>query len=155
MEGALYILLSLVVVGAILYLFDRRGKQKGDMDTAYASSRGLADKGDGRLGAEDGDSEAEGSGECCGQHLVCEKDTLSPFGEEIVYYDDEELDRFRGKKPEEYLPEEVEEIRDVLMTLREEDLAGWARSVTQRRIELPEEIREELLMMVRERRGIK
>lgn len=143
MIGALYILLSLVVVGAILYLLELRSRKRSDAHMVGNDTN------------EEIAPDNSENIECCGQHLVCEKESLSPFGEDIVYYDDEELDRFAGKSPDEYSPEEVEEIRDVLMTLRSEDLAGWARSITQRGIELPEDVREELLMMVRERRGIK
>ena len=53
-----------------------------------------------------------------------------------------------------YSAEEIEEFRDVLMTLRGEDIAGWSRSITKRGLILPSEVREELLMLVRERRGI-
>ncbi len=144
MTGALYILLSLVVVGAVLYLFELRSRRE------RASRKSESYDGEGYVP----DSDAEDGG-CCGQHLVCEKELLSPFGEEVIYYDDEELDRFVGREADEYDAGEVEEFRDVLMTLRGDDLAGWVRSITQRRIELPVEIREELLMMVRERRGIK
>ena len=45
---------------------------------------------------------------CCGQHEVCEKDLLR-VGEDIEYYEDEELDRFRGQTS--YSEEEVEELR--------------------------------------------
>lgn len=143
MIGALYILLSLVVVGCLLYLLELLDRKKVDTEP------------EGNYPEIESEDDGSGSGECCGQHLVCEKEMLSPIGEDVVYYDDEELDRFAGRAPGEYLSEEVEEIRDVLMTLRPEDLAGWARSITQRGIELPEDVREELLMMVRERRGIK
>lgn len=144
MIGALYILLSIVVVGLVLYLFELRNRKRKNAEEPESLS-----------GADESLADVAEGGECCGQHLVCEKESLSPFGEEIVYYDDEELDRFAGKRGDEYSEEEIEEIRDVLMTLRGEDLAGWARSITQRGIELPEEIRDELLLMVRERRGIK
>lgn len=144
MTGALYILLSIVVVGLVLYLFELRNRKRKNAEEPESVS-----------GPDGSSADAADSAECCGQHLVCEKESLSPFGEEIVYYDDEELDRFAGKRGDEYSEEEIEEIRDVLMTLRGEDLAGWARSITQRGIELPEEIRDELLLMVRERRGIK
>lgn len=144
MIGALYILLSIVVVGLVLYLFELRNRKRKNAEEPESLS-----------GADESSADVADGGECCGQHLVCEKESLSPFGEEIVYYDDEELDRFAGKRGDEYSEEEIEEIRDVLMTLRGEDLAGWARSITQRGIELPEEIRDELLLMVRERRGIK
>ncbi len=66
----------------------------------------------------------------------------------MVYFDDEELDRFIGRKADEYTPEEIEEFRDVLLTLLPEDVAGWSRSIQVRGITLPSEIREELLMIV-------
>lgn len=65
----------------------------------------------------------------------------------MVYFDDEELDRFIGRKADEYTPEEIEEFRDVLLTLLPEDVAGWSRSI-QVRHHAPSEIREELLMIV-------
>ena len=38
--------------------------------------------------------------ECCGAHEICEKESLlSAVSKEIVYYDDEELDRFSGLTP--------------------------------------------------------
>jgi hypothetical protein len=46
----------------------------------------------------------------------------------------------------------VEQFRDVLLTLRPDDVAGWSRSMQLRGIELPTEVREELLMIVGEQR---
>lgn len=71
---------------------------------------------------------------------------------DIVYYDDEELDRFAGRAADSYTPEETEEFRDVLMTLLPEDVPGWARSITLRGLELPPDVRDELLMLVNEQR---
>ena len=52
--------------------------------------------------------------ECCGQHEVCEKDSLlAAVSKGIEYYDDEELDRFRGRASDDYTDEEVEEFREV------------------------------------------
>ena len=34
--------------------------------------------------------------ECCGLHEVCEKESLRAL-EDVEYYEDEELDRFRGR----------------------------------------------------------
>ena len=37
--------------------------------------------------------------ECCGQHEVCEKDSLlAAVSKQIEYYDDEELDQFIGRR---------------------------------------------------------
>ena len=54
--------------------------------------------------------------ECCGQHEVCEKDSLlAAVSKGIEYYDDEELDRFRGRASDDYTDEEVEEFREVML----------------------------------------
>ena len=38
----------------------------------------------------------EADAECCGQHEICEKESLlAAVSKKIEYYDDEELDRFR------------------------------------------------------------
>ncbi|MDE6400065.1 MAG: phospholipase, partial [Muribaculaceae bacterium] len=75
-----------------------------------------------------------------------------PMDTEIIYYDDEELDRYIGRGADEYTPAEEEEFRDVLMSLLPEDVAGWSRSIQLRKITLPTGIRDELLMIVRELR---
>lgn len=92
--------------------------------------------------------------ECCGAHLVCERETLLQTNAEVVYYDDEELDRLAGKPATEYNDEERQEIRYVFETLLTKDVAGWCRSIQLRNIELPEDVREEALLIVRERRNI-
>lgn len=84
-------------------------------------------------------------------HITCEKDSLlAAVSEKIDYYDDEELDRYAGKDAESYSEEETEQFRDILLTMRPDDIAGWARSLQLRGIALPTEVREELLMIVAE-----
>ena len=91
-------------------------------------------------------------GECCGQHLVCERETLLQTNAKIEYYDDEELDALAGIPAEQYTPAQCEQIQEVFDTLQERDVAGWVRSLQLRNIELPAEVREEALLIVRERR---
>ena len=86
--------------------------------------------------------------ECCGQHEVCEKDSLRLLIEDIDYYEDEELDRFRGRT--EYSDEEVEEFREVLYTMRTDEVAGWMHSLELRQVPLPEELKDEVLLIVGE-----
>lgn len=91
--------------------------------------------------------------ECCGQHEVCEKESLlAAVSKEIEYYDDEELDRFKGRPADQYSEEEIEEFRDVLYTMQEVEVAGWSRSLQLRGIELPDELKDELFLIVGERR---
>lgn len=91
---------------------------------------------------------------CCGRHQVCERESLLTTKPEIVYYDDEELDRLSGISPDDYTPEDLHELNDVFVTLRSEDVVGWLRSLQLRNITLPEELRDEALMIVSERRAI-
>lgn len=90
---------------------------------------------------------------CCGAHLVCERETLLQTNAEIIYYDDEELDSLAGIAPEEYTPEQHDAIADVFHTLQEKDVPGWCRSLQLRHIDLPLDLREEALLIVRERRS--
>lgn len=89
---------------------------------------------------------------CCGAHLVCERETLLQTNAAIEYYDDEELDVLAGMDPEDYSEEQSAMIREVFETLLDKDVAGWCRSIQLRNIALPEDIREQALMIVRDRR---
>lgn len=95
----------------------------------------------------------EADAECCGQHEVCEKESLlAAVSKQVEYYDDEELDRFRGRASDDYSEEEVEEFREVMFTCQEEEVAGWCRSLQLRGIELPDELKDELFLIVGELR---
>lgn len=143
MTGALIILAALIVVGGILYLFHRRDVKRG---TDMAPT--LPPVADMPQGNDDTDSP------CCGMHITCEKDSLlSSVSEEIEYFDDEELDDYRGRKSDSYTDTEIEQFRDVLLTLLPTDIAPWARSIQLRGIELPDCVRDELLMIVAEARA--
>lgn len=92
--------------------------------------------------------------ECCGQHETCERDSLlAAVSKGIEYYDDEELDRFRGRDSEAYEEEEIEEFRNILYTMQEVEVAGWCRSLQLRGIEFPAELKDELFLIVGERRN--
>lgn len=138
MIAALIIAASIVVVGLALYVHHRETGAEGEVSDTVG----------GRAESSAGDSE------CCGQHAVCERDSLlAAVSERIVYYDDEELDVFAGRDAAGYSPAETEQFRDVLLTLLPEDIAGWARSIQLRGIELPPEVRDELIMMISEARA--
>lgn len=137
MTGALVILAAMVVVGLLLYV----------TDVKYFRHHHHSATDNPKVNETAPEEEV-----CCGMHLVCEKTSLSVVSDEIIYFDDEELDRFAGRSPESYSAEETEEFRDVLLTLLPQDLNGWAKSITLRKIELPFEVKDELLMLVSEMR---
>ena len=91
--------------------------------------------------------------ECCGQHEVCEKESLlAAISKDIEYYNDEELDRFRGKESEDYTSDEIEEFREVLFTMRDDEVAGWVRSLQLRSINLPDDNKNDVYLIVGELR---
>ncbi len=140
MTGALIILGVLVLTGLVLYLFHRRDVRRG---RALAPTRGPMQD------VPEGEDSV-----CCGMHSTCEKDSLlASVSDKIEYFDDEELDRFAGRNSDEYEDVEIEEFRDVLLTLLPEDVAPWAPRIQLRGLELPEAVRDELLLMVGEQRG--
>ncbi|WP_279150506.1 phospholipase [Muribaculum intestinale] len=142
MEVILIISLILLVAGVVLWIHDRITRRHNDGSvTAEEVSAATAQE-------DEADSE-----DCCGMHMTCERDSLlTAVSSEVVYYDDEELDRFRGRGADDYSDEEIEEFRDVLLTLLPDDIAGWGRSIQMRDINLPTSIRQELLMIVAEAR---
>ena len=89
---------------------------------------------------------------CCGEHLVCERETLLQTNAQIEYFDDEELNALIGIDAEDYTPEQYQMIREVFETLKASDVPGWVRSIQLRNIQLPLDIREEALLIVVERR---
>ena len=67
--------------------------------------------------------------ECCGQHEICERDSLlAAVSKQIEYYD------------------------DVFYTMQDTDVAGWVRSLQLRGIALPENIKDEVFLIIGERR---
>ncbi len=138
----IFILLAILAFGFLLalgagYLRNRKIEKKiesGEL-TEYPSIKQVEDM------------------ECCGQHETCEKDSLlAAVSKQIEYYNDEELDRFRGRSSDEYTSEESEEFREVLYTMREDEVAGWVRSLQLRAVELPDDLKSEVFLIVGERR---
>lgn len=90
---------------------------------------------------------------CCGQHETCERDSLlAAVSRKVEYYEDEELDSYRGIGSDEYDEEAVNEFRDVLYTLQDVEVAGWLRSLQLREIHLPDALKDEAFLIVGERR---
>lgn len=83
-------------------------------------------------------------GGCCGRHLVCEKKS----DKESLYFDDEELDVYKGRRPDEYSEEEIEEFRNVLYTMKSEEVDLWIQCLQQRGVDLPESLKEEVLLIL-------
>ena len=87
--------------------------------------------------------------ECCGEHEVCEKGKIKrALRTDIEYFDDEELDRYRGTAPDEYDDDAVEEFREVLYTMYPSEIEDWLKSLELREVALPDALRDELIMLL-------
>lgn len=128
MTGAIYILIFTVITGLMLWMTHKP-------DAADSPSEK----------SEKSDEPAEPE-VCCGMHEVCEKFPV----DKPVYFDDEELDAFKGRGADDYSPEEIETFRDVLYTLIPSDVAPWGASLSARGVEMPAPIRDEWIMLVNE-----
>lgn len=121
----MWLVAALVVLGLLLALFHRKDdtsvvQPKGDCATCDGSPRSR-----------------------------CEQDCmLEAATKEVEYFDDEELDNYRGRRADAYSDEEAEQFREVLTTMLPEEVAAWGRSLTLRGIELPNQVKDEYVMLV-------
>ena len=119
----IYLVTSLVVLGIVAALLSLR-QHDGTEATPPAASCGTCD----------------GTNTKCEQECMMEAAT-----KEIEYYDDEDLDRFAGRDADAYTDEEVEEFSEVLYTMQPEEVAGWNRSLILRGINLPNQLKDEVI----------
>jgi hypothetical protein len=67
---------------------------------------------------------------------------------EIEYFDDEELDAFKGKTSGDYSDEEAEQFSEIMYTMRPEEVKDWNRSLILRGINMPDQIKDEAIMLM-------
>ena len=120
-------LIVLALFAAITTLFTK--KKEGEPDVVMPTS---------------GDClSCDGTDDKCEQVCMMEAATR-----EIEYYDDEELDRFRGRQSNQYTDEEAEEFANILYTMQPQEAKGWNRSLILREINVPNQIKDELITMI-------
>lgn len=122
----LYLLLSLVLLGVVAALLGwcsnrRHGEEPVVVNDSCATCNGDNDK--------------------CEQECMMEAATLP-----VEYFDDEELDAFRGRRSDEYTDDEIQQFAYILDTMQPTDVRPWTRSLTLRGIEVPDELKDELFL---------
>lgn len=134
MMPVIILLSALLLVGTILYLTDKK-PVKSDADVT----------------AEDATQTADCTADCCATNDVCPSELLLKAAcNDIVYYDDEELDQFKDRQAEDYTPDELEQFRDVLYTLKPQELLPWRQALKKRGIMLPQPLHDEFIMLYNE-----
>lgn len=94
--------------------------------------------------ADDHHDHEGGNGVCCGRHSNCAKG----YDNSNLYFDDEELDAYKGKKAEEYTEEEIEDFRNVLLTMHTDEVDTWVKCLQTRGIEIPQDVKDEILLIL-------
>ena len=104
------------------------------------------------VGAPSGNNAKDDScvgGDACGVSCFCDDKALErQVNEEIVYFDDEELDAYAGIAPDAYSESQIDEFSEVLTTLRREEVAEWLHSLQLRGITLPESLKDAVMLMM-------
>ena len=86
---------------------------------------------------------------CNGDNDKCEQECMMEAATQpIEYFEDEELDAFRGRPSDSYDDDETQQFADVLYTMRQDGVAAWCRSLTLRGINLPNALKDEVVMMI-------
>ena len=93
--------------------------------------------------------QADSCATCNGENDKCEQECMMEAATKpIEYFDDEELDAFKGRSSDSYTDEEVEQFSYVLKTMPQEEIRDWCRSLHLRGIEIPDQLKDEVYMMM-------
>ena len=66
----------------------------------------------------------------------------------VEYFDDEELDKYKGRPSDASTDEEADEFAEVMYTMRPEEVRDWNRSLILRGVSVPDQIKDELIAMM-------
>lgn len=101
------------------------------------------------IASPESEADTDDDEECCGEHEVCEKGKIKrALRTDIEYFDDEELDIYRGTPSDEYEDEAVEEFREVLYTMDPKEIEDWLKSLELREVALPDALKDEIFMLL-------
>lgn len=88
---------------------------------------------------------------CSGFDLSCEQNCMMEASTKpIEYFDDEELDRYKGRSSDSFTDEEAEEFRDIMVTMRPQEVRAWNRSLILREVSMPDQIKDDYIMLAGE-----
>lgn len=92
-------------------------------------------------------------GSCDGQNARCVQDCLLEESlKEVEYFDDEDLDAFIGRPADGYSDDEAAQFEEVMYSMRPEETAAWSRSLQLRGINVPDQIKAELFLLLEDQR---
>lgn len=122
------LLLSLIILGIFCAFLGYRSRKKGESQDIVIG------KGD--------------CATCSDDNPACEQMCMMRASTEpIEYFDDEELDAYKGKASDSYTEDETEQFAEVLETLKQNEVKAWNRSLILRGINMPDGIKDEYITL--------
>lgn len=126
----LYLAISLIVLGlitALLTWLSQRKTKNEDLPIMPQSDCSTCNGNDNR----------------CEQVCMMEAAT-----KDIEYFDDEELDQYKGRPSDQYTDQETNIFAEVLETLQPQEIKSWGRSLVLRGINMPDGIKDEYATLI-------
>lgn len=127
MSYVLYLALLVLLVVVLQRMFGRKDGAGNETEPDAGSSCGTCVSGRGKCLQE-----------CALQNAVGE----------IEYFDDEELDRFRGRRADSYTADEASMFAEVMYTMKPEEVKDWLVSLGRRCVNLPDQLKDEAMMLM-------
>ena len=126
----IYLIIALVILGILCMLIELLDKHNNGTDEDIARA-------------------VPSCATCTGADERCEQVCMMKASlKDIEYYDDEELDVFKGRQSDNYTNKEIEQFAEVLHTIRQDEVKGWNRSLILRSINLPDSLKDEVIMLI-------
>ena len=90
------------------------------------------------------------NGPACAQAgIPCMHDcVMEQAVKKIEYFDDEELDAYKGRESDSYTDKEAAQFAEVLYTMHPAEVKEWTASLTLRGISMPDQIKDEAIMLM-------
>lgn len=120
-----YLIIGLVALGLLTALFTWVAQRKDTTEEPPITTHGDC-------------SSCNGTDTRCEQTCMMEAAT-----KDIEYFDDEELDEYKGRPSDQYTDDETEQFAEVLETLQPQEVKPWGRSLVLRGINMPNGIKDE------------
>lgn len=124
----LYLVISLVLLGVFCAVLGFISHKKGESQEVV-------------IGKGDCSSCTDDSPNC--EQLCMLKASTEP----VEYFDDEELDVYKGRPSDNYNEEETAQFAEVLETLKPGEVKAWNRSLILRGINMPDGIKDEYVSL--------
>lgn len=128
----MWLIAGALVLVILLFLLGRAGRDNCSSGEANHDKAGC-----------DTCSACNGIAGMCIHDRVFERSVAQP-----EYFDDEELDEFKGRSSDSYSETEIEMFAEVLFTMKPEEVKDWLESLSLRQIELPDALKDEAFMLM-------